>query len=456
MSWLGDINKHIYDKGVASHVQLVWARTKRLAYLSLSLGIIFGPLAFMGRTVNAAQLTSRSLTISSAVPAASGVTYTFNFTPATATAITSMTMQFCTSAIGTCTAPAGSLNVKTLGAGHIALTNFEGTVSGLAQDTTTTTPVDCTQVNDLCATWTDATAQTATNHTITLTDITNPNLGTFYVRIVTYSGTYTTVVDSGNVAAATTQTFTVNATVQEQLTFCVGAVNGTSATVEVVTYALPTCSSLSGSSLSLGTLSSSAVSVSPVSTAQPYNGDLNNAVAELTTNAANGSVISYNAVQQSGTNHLGALRVAGATCATGNSFTDQCINSVGATSAILAPGTEDFGMTIPGVNCYNVPSSVYTCNQTTHNLAISSNYNCNSTDAASSFDSSYFDTGGQTTSDTLCKYAWDETGTSETVATSSSVVAGEGLIMEFAATPELTTPTGAYAAQANFVATPTF
>lgn len=440
-----------YTRQLVVKAELAWGQTRRLVLLSLSIGLIAGPLALMSQTVSAAQITNRSLTISSAIPSATNVTYTFNFTPATATAITSMTLQTCTSAVGTCTAPTG-LNIK---AGTAALTNFQGTVSAFTQNTSLTTPVDCTQVYDLCLNWTDGTAQTATNHTVTVSGAVNPSaIGTFYVRIITYSGTYATPVDSGNVAAATTQTLTVNATVQEQLNFCVGAVNGTSATVELYNYALPACTSLTGSSLSLGTLNSSDVSVSPMSTAQPYNGDLNNAVAELTTNAANGSVISYNAIQQTGTNHQGALRVAGATCATGSSYTDQCINSVGATSATIAAGTENFGMAVPGINCYNVPSGAYTCSATSHSLVVNSNYNCNSTDATTSFSS--YDTGGQMTGTTTCKYAWDETGTSETVATSSSVVGGEALIMEFAATPELTTPTGAYTAQANFVATPTF
>jgi hypothetical protein len=273
--------------------------------------------------------------------------------------------------------------------------------------------------------------------------------------MVTYnSNNFTSPLDSGNVAAATTTNFQVSATVQEQLTFCVGAVAGASATVETTSYSLATCTGISGSSLNLGTLTSSDFSVSPVPTAQPYNGDNNNAVAELTTNAADGSTITYNAIQQSGTNHQGALRVPGATCSAGTAFTDQCINSIGSTAGTITAGTEDFGMTVAGVNCNNVPAGTYTCNGTTHNLTVNANYYCNATDAATSFSAN--DPGGQETGTTTCDYAWDETGTPETVATASSVVSGEGLIIEFASTPAVTTPTGSYVAEADFVATPTY
>lgn len=407
----------------------------------------------MSQTVQAAQITDRSLNISNSIPSATGVTYTFNFTPGTSSVITSMTLQGCTTPVGTCTAP-GGLNI---GSGTPTLTNFQS-ISSVNKNTTLTTPVDCTISADLCLDWSGSTAQTTTNHTVTVTGATNPSaLGTFFIRIVTYTaagGLYTVPEDNGNVASATTQSITASATIQEQLTFCVGAVNGDSSTVETTSYSLSDCTGLTGSSLSLGTLSGSAVSVSPMATTQPYNGDLNNGVLELNTNAANGSAISYDAVQQSGTNHQGALRVAGATCASGSSYTDQCINSVGVTAAQIVPGTEDFGMAVVGDNCTNVPVSAYTCNATTHSLTPTANYECDATDATTSFSS--FDTGGQVGGTTTCSYAWDETGTQENVATSTGVVAGEGLIFEFAATPELTTPTGSYTAEANFVATPTY
>ena len=442
----------------------VYFNFKRSLYLVGATLLIVGPLTFLNQTVSASQITNRSLSISSSVPAATSVTYIYSFEPATTGTIQSIFLQSCTTAVGACTAPSG-INLQ---AGTMTMTSgWAGSVTSLTKNTTNSTPA-CNVTTNMCYTWTDATNQTAgsalvatvtgeTNPGTTGCTNTNPNNCTFFVRMTTYSdNALTTAVDSGTVAAAITQTYTVNATVQEQLSFCVGSVNGSSASVATVTYAMPNCTALTGTSLSLGTLSNGETNVSPVSAAQPYNGDLNNGVVELDTNAANGSSISYSAVQQSGTNHDGALRVSGATCAAGTSYTDQCINSIGSTAAAITAGTEDFGMAAMGINCYNVPGSAYTCNATSHNLTINSNYYCNATDAGTSFDSGHFDTGGQTSSATLCNYAWDETGTSDSFATATNVVGGEAALVEFAATPEITTPTGAYTAQASFIATPTY
>lgn len=407
---------------------------------------------------SAAQITNRSLSISSSIPSASGVTYTYNFQPGTAGAVQSMFFQSCTTAVGTCTVPTG-IN---LSGGTPSLSGFAGSVSGLTKNTSNSSPA-CNVTSNMCINWTDATSQTTSSPlTITVTNEVNPSGSTcattncsFYVRIITYSDTaYTTNVDNGTVASSVTQTLTLNATVSEQLSICVGSANGNSATVETMAYSMPACSAITGTSLNIGSLTPTVTSVSPMATAQPYNGDLNNAVVEVSTNAANGLNVEYAAVQQSGTNHQGALRVPGATCSAGTSYTDQCINSIGATSANIVTGTEAFGMAVTGINCTNVPGTAYTCNSTTHNLVLNSNYNCNSTDAATSFSS--FDSGGQITGTSTCKYAWDESGTFDSIATSANVVGGEAMVIEFAATPEITTPTGAYSAQAEYVAIPTF
>lgn len=440
-------------------------KTKRIIILAAVALLVAAPFAVLNQTASAEQVTNRSLSISNAVAGQTGVTYTFTFTPATSSPIQSMFLETCNTPVNTCNAPTG-IDL----AGTPALTSgFAGTPTDVTKDTTTSTPVDCTSSSNLCINWTDTTSQTtSTPLVVTVTGVTNQTSSstcsssancTFFVRIFTYSDTgYTDGVDSGNVASSTTQPLSVNSIVQEELSFCVGTVNGASSTVEAYNYALPTCSTLSGSSLNLGTLSYADVSVSPVPTAQPTNGDLNNAVAELSTNAYNGTDISYVAIQQSGTNHQGAMRVPGATCASGSSFTDQCINSVGTTAAALTAGTEDFGMTIPGINCSNAPTITgYSCTRTAHNLVVNSQYDCNSADLTSSFSTT--DAGGQTTGSTACDYAWDESGADDTIASSTApngVVPGEAMIVEFAATPEVTTPTGAYSAESNFIATPQY
>lgn len=453
-------------KNKINHIRLVLAASRRI--LIVITAIIFSavPVLLLNQTATAAQITNRSLKIGSGVPGAT-TTYTFGFKLATASTVQALSFQACTTPLGVCTAPTG-LNIE--GATAVpTLGGFTGTITSEAQTTASTTTPNytnaqaCNLANMYCLTWADTTSQTAaTPVTVTFTnDVVNPTSAgnnTFYVRIYDWAAASLTgtPLDNGNVASATTQTFTVNATIQEQLSFCVGAVSGSAA--ESVTGTIPSCSTMAGTSLNLGTLGSAYTSISPENVASS-NGDNNNGVAELNTNAANGATVSYNAIQQSGTNHQGALRVAGATCAAGGGvYTDQCINSAGygtgppVTPVTLTAGTESFGMTIPGVNCSNV--TAYTCSATSHNLTVNSDYDCNATDLTTSFSS--FDAGGQTSLTTTCAYAWDETGTSETVASSTSVVGGEALLLEFAATPEITTPTGTYTAQANYVATPTF
>jgi hypothetical protein len=413
----------------------------------------FTPLINWGY-VSAAALTQRSVTIASALP--SDITsYTFSFVPGTTSAIQSLEFQGCTTAVGTCTAPSGLSFTSASG----------GTVSGWSNATNFTVDNtganNCTPAaNELCANRTQAGSESASGaHNVIFNNITNPNGNscsnsncTFFIRVTTFSTTnYTTggLIDTGTVASSTTQVLTVSAVIQEQLSFCIGAT-----TVNDAVTATPVCSSITGTSLSLGTISPNSVSISPVSATN--NGSASNGLAELSTNASNGATVSYNAIQQSGTNHLGALRVAGATCNAGVVNTDQCINSVGVTKATLTSGTENFGMSIAGVNCANV--SGYTCSfaSGTFNLNPTTNYNCNGTANGGHANTYPTSDTNQISGTTTCSYAWDETGTSQTIASSTTIVGGESLILKFAATPNLVTPTGAYTAQANFVATPTF
>ena len=258
---------------------------------------------------------------------------------------------------------------------------------------------------------------------------------------------YTTagIVDTGTVASSTTSLITVSAQVSEQLTFCIG-----STTIDNATTAAGTCSAISGNSLSLGNLSSSNVNVSPVGSGS--GGDSKNAIAELNTNAANGVNVYYDAVAQSGTNHTRTLRVSGATCnPVTNVPTDQCLNAIGTTHLQETAGTEAFGMTIAGVNCGDVLGSYYSCSfaSSTNKLIPNASYNC----AGSS---TYPSSENGLLGSTICFYAWDETGTAQLIANSSSVVGNEALIIKFATTLNLVSPSGIYTAQADYVATPIF
>lgn len=437
-----------------------WAhRSDRALFVFVAVLFFGGVLApvLSGTSVEAAQMTQRSLQVGSAITS-TVTTYTYSFVPATTAPIQSIGFQACTAAVGTCTAPSGlSFSAAAIG----TMTNWTNSTSFAVDGVGANSCVPA--ANMLCANRTQAANETNSGvRTLSFTNVTNPDGTscatancTFYVRISTYSNTAYNpasggLVDSGTVASSTTQTLTVSATVEEELTFCVGVT-----TVNDATSAVGTCSGISGTSLSLGVLNNTAVSVSPV-TAAINGGDAHNGVAELSTNSANGVSVSYDAVQQAGANHLGALRVAGANCQTGTPNTDQCINSIGTTSAKLTAGGEAFGMAVAGVNCSNVSASVYPCtfSSGTFNLVPTANYNCNG--IGQGISDTFTADADQVSGTTACKYAWDETGAPQTIAQSSTVVGGEALILKFAATPNLVTPTGSYTAKADFVVTPSY
>jgi hypothetical protein len=426
----------------SSAISQVLARLDRLAALFMAMVMLTGSGFLLGGTVTAQQITSRYLTMSSAQAGATN-NYTFAFTPANTTQIQSIKFTACTTPLGTCTAPSGI----DLAVGTVGQSGFQG-ATAFTKDTAT---AGCTAATILCVKRTDTTAQTLTAHTITDTGVTNQNGTncssaancTFFIRILTYSdNAFTTAVDNGTVAGSTTQLFTVNATIQEALSFCIG-----STTINDATTAPPACASISGTSLNLGTLQPSRVSVSPVVVGN--NGDGNNAIAQLSTNASNGSTVSYNAYQQTGVNHRGTLRVGGSTCQAGTVNTDQCINALGTTQATLTAGTENFGMTIAAVNCAS--TTAYTCSFAggTYNLTRNTNYDGTGLNT-------YPTDSDLVSGTTNGGYAWDETGTTQTIASSTTVVDREALIMKFAATPNIVTPTGSYTALADFVATPTY
>lgn len=396
--------------------------------LAVSVPILSGPDAY------AAQLTSRSLTLSTAAPAASSVTYTFGFTVPTATTILGIKFQACSAAIGTCTAPTGlSFSSRTIG----SPTGFSGT----AFSVDTTGANDCTPSASIICINRASGTDTSGAKTVPFSSITNPSTtnSTFFVRMTTYSAnTYTTVsaLDTGTVAAAVTQTLTISARIQEILNFCLGNTTVNDAT----TSPGADCSAISGTTVDLGTLDASSVNTSPVSTGN--GGNNTNGIAMLRTNASSGATVSYKSIQDSGTNHLGALRVSGASCNAGNVNTDQCITSAGTTQSAFAAGTEDFGMTIAGVNCGS--TSAYTCtfSSGTYNLTR---------------DTQYDGLGSNTYGSSNAQgYAWDETGSLDQIASSSGAVDDESLILRFAATPNAVTPTGSYSTQADFIAVATY
>ena len=297
---------------------------------------------------------------------------------------------------------------------------------------------DCTAAaNVLCISRTQAAAESTAAKTITWDTQTNPTaVASYYVRITLYSNATWTVggiTDIGVVAYAIVNQLTTSARVQENLQFCVG----TTTVDDATTSPGGDCSNISGTNIDIGAVDTS-VSISPVA-ATPNSGNALNGIAMVKTNANNGTTVSYFAEQN---NSSGKLKVVGATCS-GTSTTDQCFNSQGATQGTFTGGTENFGMTIGGINCGS--TTAYSCAfaSDTNNLKQSTNYVGNSSTA-------YGVTSG---------FAWVDTGATTTIANtpgSVKVIDDEALILRFAATAAATTPTGSYSVVSTYIATPTF
>jgi len=317
----------------------------------------------------------------------------------------------------------------------------------------------------LCIKRTQATNETGAK-TIAWNTQTNPDSsyisahngsGDFYIKITTYSDTaWATSVDSGTVAAAVVQSLQVAANVAEILQFCVG---NTTITEDSASAGID-CSAISGTSVNIGTLDPSVVNISPVST---NGGNGTNGIAMLRTNAANGATVAYRAIPAgTGSNHLGTLRLSGATCsasagtgtgsggtppAASGPYTDGCIDAAGTSQNSFSAGVEQFGMTISGVNCQSTTSYPCAYASGTNNLQQQSNYigGANATTFGAS---------------AAKGFAWDESGGSQIIASSTAStikqVDDEALILNFAATPTITTPFGSYTVQADFIAVPSY
>jgi hypothetical protein len=440
---------------------------RTLAYIASA--VLFSTSILMilqGSASAVSQLTSRSVTMGSAVPSAATQTYTFGFTVPSVVIVQSMQFQFCDSPIAVA---CNGTNNPTIGATAVA------SQSGWSQTPAWASPTVVTDAgtggtataNEIKITRTGGTSgstESAVAKTIAFNTITNNATAnkTFYVRIRLYSdSTWTTLVNDGKVAGSTTQSLTINARVQEQLSFCVGTTttdavgaNGTQALRNAGNTAdVTSCTLADGTSVDLGAISSTATSITPVA-ASPNGGDARNAYAMISTNAINGATVSYRAIPDTGGSLTGRLRVSGATCSGTSSLdassgsNDQCFNS-STTQTVLAAGTEEFGMTIAGVSCFNVPaagSGGYTCNYATptNNLTPQAGYIGAAANA-------YGVTNG---------FAWRADGTAVTIASSTAstikVISNEALILKFGATAATTTPTGSYTTVADFIALATF
>jgi hypothetical protein len=270
--------------------------------------------SIMPALASAAQVTERSIALSSSSADADSVTYKVKFTSDNAAG--AFVVDFCTNSplIGqSCTAPDASFSVAAADSTSSGFTNTEA----LASDTNTFRSV--------------GTIAADTAIEVDVTGINNPaTSGVLYARIVTYADetaaeAYTSTdldnggapVDDGSVALSITPTIGVTAAVLESMTFC-------------VSKAVPTasCGGTNTPTVKLGnTVGTSTV----LDSALVYTDTIN---TQISTNAVGGAIVSL----KSNTTGCGGLSRAGAA-----TFAAGC-GIAPALTGDIAAGEAEFGV----------------------------------------------------------------------------------------------------------------
>jgi len=229
--------------------------------------------AFVPALAMAAQVTQRSIELSSSSASSTNVTYTVKFTASNAAG--SFVVDFCSNSpvIGeACTAPTG-----------FSVTGVTSATSGF---TDVVAPTSASTTQRVVT----GTIGASDNVSVVLSGVTNPSVaGTVYARIVTYNTksnallytssdvTRTGSVDNGGVAMSINNTIGVSGAVLESMTFCVAGQTIT-ANCNLTGNIAPTLKL--GEDLGNGVL---ALTPSAISTGHIF--------TQLSTNAASGAVI---------------------------------------------------------------------------------------------------------------------------------------------------------------------
>jgi hypothetical protein len=279
-------------------VNIVSLRTGILAFL-----LVVAPF-FIIPEAHAAQITGRSIGLSSSAGAATGVTYFLGSSalPTTATAVKSVGVQFCTSLIGTCTAPTGMVTTSS---------TLSSQPTGLGATTGWT--VNNGTAGSLRITGNAGGTLPSSTVSITWANVTNPtaNNTSFYAIITTYSdAAWTTPVDTGSVSLSTATQLQVALTVSEVLVFCTGtSITGTN------------CATAAGSTVAMGSASPSVTASGTSIMAASTNAGGGYSVTVSGTTLTNGgntvSALAANAGSTVGTKQFGMNLVANTTPAVG-------------------------------------------------------------------------------------------------------------------------------------------
>jgi hypothetical protein len=270
------------------------------------------------------QITSRSVTLSTSKAGNTTTTYTFAFKPATTETVGAVGFSMCDQPYevnSTCAQSAGAagglFTSATFSAGGSSSDFSSGFAIGTAGNCGTGQGATTVCLYD----GSGKSMNAGTAETVVFNSVKNPTTAnsTFYLNIfmTTVAGAatvYTAPVDFGAVAASTGNELSVSASVQEALTFCVGATVNTTGTP---------CSTVGSAAVSLATSGSCPIMGATYSCTGTSQMDAN-------TNASTGYAIYYD----------------------GSTFTNpiagHTIAAIGSTVAASSAGTEQFGLAMTG------------------------------------------------------------------------------------------------------------
>ena len=367
--------------------------SRRVGYIAAAFVLLFTTL--LSSFASAAQVTERSIALSTSAKNADGVTYNVKFTAIEAAG--AFTVYFCNESplIGDdCTTPTGfsAAGAASASAGVTAVAGAAGKVS-VETGITADEDID-----------------------VVLTGINNPtDAGTVYARIVTFDtqANATTQdddgadsVDAGGVALSFTETVAVSGAVLESLTFCVSGATISAGCTGTTAPVLRLGQDLGNGTTALSTT---------LSTGDIY--------TQIATNASGGAVVRL----KSSALNCGGLKLQG------SQDVNNCFIAAAGTAGTIADGQAKFGVkAVAGADTGTSPTGV---------LQAANNYNGTDyrmngvTDNTSGVTSTYGD---------------------EILNTNNAPANGKNTVLTFAAAVTDNTPAGLYSADLSLIATGKF
>lgn len=391
-------------------MKIFFRRLARMAYAATGLALATTMLLpVLVQEASAAQITSRSIEMSSSNPGQTSTKYTVSFTTATTAVIQGVVIDFCQESPilnATCTAPTGMT---------LSGLTVTSPVTGLNPTTgwAATNPTGDTHAIEVYNA-SGASVNSSTAISFEVNGVKNPTTtGTFYGRITTFTTKagadgYTSAnadagavhTDDGGIALSTAAQISITATVMEQLSFCTSLVAPTQTGTDCAGATTPSVTIGHGTPLHLD---STAV-------------DTGIAYTQMSTNAQTGATVRMTDT------------TADAGCTDGgiSSSASNCIPGIGAFATMTA-GTADFGLNVADGTLGGSSSG-----SVTHNV----NYGT-----------------------TVGSYGMGSAVTStygDPIESSSAPCAEVNNKLTFAATAATTTKAGVYTANMTLIATGTF